>query len=295
MGLFRLVARVGCLRGGAIRLLEEWSPIRASRGGGQNPAYRPSGIFSSRCAAGALAATTASAEVPMARQTRSNDWGFPRWRAYGAGARRRRRCGCATAHGCDEPGDRPAPKSPQQPGALVFLRAPRRRIQPELELFRRPDRRGSRGARGRASSATPTASARPAIMAGAAPATAAAAATRCARSTCSSSRPTPISRTIKAAYRRLAKANHPDVKPGDKRGRRSASRRSRRPMRCCASAPRSGRSRGLKLARRRGELRIGEHEGAGDVGDRIVRRRRHARGRGRSRRSGSARSIRRGR
>ena len=28
MGLFRLVARVGCLRGGAIRRLEEWSPIR---------------------------------------------------------------------------------------------------------------------------------------------------------------------------------------------------------------------------------------------------------------------------
>lgn len=28
MGLLRLVARVGCWRGGAIRLLEEWSPIR---------------------------------------------------------------------------------------------------------------------------------------------------------------------------------------------------------------------------------------------------------------------------
>src|SRR4051812_3188725 len=44
MGVFPLVARVGCLRGGAIRLLEEWSPIPAR--GGQNPAYRPSGIFS---------------------------------------------------------------------------------------------------------------------------------------------------------------------------------------------------------------------------------------------------------
>src|SRR3954468_24665414 len=41
MGVFPLVARVGCLRGGAIRLLEEWSPIPAR--GGQNPAYRPSG------------------------------------------------------------------------------------------------------------------------------------------------------------------------------------------------------------------------------------------------------------
>src|SRR3954452_5293698 len=29
MGLFRLVARVGCLRGGATRLLEEWPPSHA--------------------------------------------------------------------------------------------------------------------------------------------------------------------------------------------------------------------------------------------------------------------------
>src|SRR3954468_2578018 len=49
MGVFPLVARVGCLRGGAIRLLEEWSPIPF--GGGQNPAYRPSGssFSGSRC------------------------------------------------------------------------------------------------------------------------------------------------------------------------------------------------------------------------------------------------------
>ena len=48
MGLFRLVARVGCLRGGVTRLLEEWSPIRLcfGDGGGQNPAYRSPGIFS---------------------------------------------------------------------------------------------------------------------------------------------------------------------------------------------------------------------------------------------------------
>ena len=42
MGLFRLVARVDCLRGGATCLLEEWSHRRF--GAGQNPAYRPSGV-----------------------------------------------------------------------------------------------------------------------------------------------------------------------------------------------------------------------------------------------------------
>src|SRR5687768_10257570 len=43
MGLFRLAARVGRWRDGAIRPVEEWSPIPRFREGGQNPAYRPSG------------------------------------------------------------------------------------------------------------------------------------------------------------------------------------------------------------------------------------------------------------
>ncbi len=43
MGLLGSVARVGCWRRRASVVLEEWSPIRF--GGGQNPAYRPSGVF----------------------------------------------------------------------------------------------------------------------------------------------------------------------------------------------------------------------------------------------------------
>jgi hypothetical protein len=55
----------------------------------------------------------------MARSTRSNDWGFPRWRAYGAerGATTVRMC---DRHGCDQPGDRPAPKSPNSPERWYF-------------------------------------------------------------------------------------------------------------------------------------------------------------------------------
>jgi hypothetical protein len=47
----------------------------------------------------------------MARQTRKDDWGFPRWRSYGSkrDAVNVRMC---DRHGCGEPGDRPAPKSP---------------------------------------------------------------------------------------------------------------------------------------------------------------------------------------
>jgi hypothetical protein len=53
----------------------------------------------------------------MAR--RSTDWGFPRWRGYGSetGATKVRMC---DRHGCDQPGDCPAPKSPNSPERWYF-------------------------------------------------------------------------------------------------------------------------------------------------------------------------------
>jgi hypothetical protein len=47
----------------------------------------------------------------MSRARRSNDWGFPRWRGY-EGAREAARIRLCDRHGCNEPGDCPAPKSP---------------------------------------------------------------------------------------------------------------------------------------------------------------------------------------
>ncbi len=53
------------------------------------------------------------------RSTRSNDWGFPRWRGYGSehGTIKVRMC---DRHGCDQPGDRPAPKAPNSPEKWWF-------------------------------------------------------------------------------------------------------------------------------------------------------------------------------
>lgn len=53
------------------------------------------------------------------RQTRSIDWGFPRWRGYGSerGAARVRLC---DREGCEELGDRPAPKAPNSPDRWYF-------------------------------------------------------------------------------------------------------------------------------------------------------------------------------
>jgi hypothetical protein len=58
----------------------------------------------------------------MARTGRSNDWGFPRWRGYG-GARAAEQVRLCDRHGCGEPGDRPAPKSPNSPERWYFCEA----------------------------------------------------------------------------------------------------------------------------------------------------------------------------
>lgn len=55
----------------------------------------------------------------MARPTRSQDWGFPRWRGYGS-SREAAKVRLCDRHGCEEPGDRPAPKSPNSPERWYF-------------------------------------------------------------------------------------------------------------------------------------------------------------------------------
>ena len=55
----------------------------------------------------------------MARSKRSNDWGFPRWRGYGS-TREAQQVRLCDRHGCEDPGDRPAPKSPNSPDRWYF-------------------------------------------------------------------------------------------------------------------------------------------------------------------------------
>jgi len=55
----------------------------------------------------------------MARQGRSMDWGFPRWRGYGS-SREATSVRICDRHGCDEPGDCPAPKAPNSPERWYF-------------------------------------------------------------------------------------------------------------------------------------------------------------------------------
>ncbi|APE28027.1 J domain-containing protein [Aurantiacibacter gangjinensis] len=53
----------------------------------------------------------------MAR--RSNDWGFPRWRGYEDG-REAVEVRICDRYGCDQPGNCPAPKSPNSPDRWYF-------------------------------------------------------------------------------------------------------------------------------------------------------------------------------
>ena len=57
----------------------------------------------------------------MTRPTRSMDWGFPRWRGYGS-SREAVKVRLCDRHGCDEPGDCPAPKAPNSPQRWYFCR-----------------------------------------------------------------------------------------------------------------------------------------------------------------------------
>ena len=56
----------------------------------------------------------------MARSKRSDDWGFPRWRPYGSKGRDAARVRLCDREGCDNVGDRPAPKAPNSPERWMF-------------------------------------------------------------------------------------------------------------------------------------------------------------------------------
>src|SRR3546814_14813463 len=58
----------------------------------------------------------------MSRAKRSDDWGFPRWRPYGS-SRETQKVHLCDRHGCTNPGNCPAPKSPNSPERWYFCEA----------------------------------------------------------------------------------------------------------------------------------------------------------------------------
>jgi hypothetical protein len=149
----------------------------------------------------------------MTRQTRSNDWGFPRWRGYGT-QREATQVRLCDREGCNEPGDRPAPKSPHSPDRWYFCEAHAAEYNRNWNYFEgltaedaaareADERRGANGYKqanhygwggpGDGSRSRDEMRALEALEVEV---------------------DAPFE-AIKAAYRRLAKANHPDAAPGD--------------------------------------------------------------------------------
>ncbi|MGQ5701501.1 J domain-containing protein [Sandaracinobacteroides sp. A072] len=59
----------------------------------------------------------------MKRSRRSNDWGFPRWRPYEGAGRTPEAQRLCDRHGCTLPGTCPAPKAPNKPDRWWFCEA----------------------------------------------------------------------------------------------------------------------------------------------------------------------------
>ena len=149
----------------------------------------------------------------MARQTRSNDWGFPRWRGYGS-KREATQVRLCDREGCSEPGDRPAPKSPHSPDRWWFCEAHAAEYNRNWNYFEgvtaeeaaareADERRGANGYRqaGHYGWGGPGDGSR-------------------SRDEMRALETLEVEvdasfEAVKAAYRRLAKANHPDLAPGD--------------------------------------------------------------------------------
>lgn len=149
----------------------------------------------------------------MARSTRSNDWGFPRWRAYGSerGATKVRLC---DRDGCSEPGDRPAPKSPNSPDRWYFCETHAAEYNRNWNYFegltaeeaaaREADE--TRGASGFRQSSH---------YAWGGPGDGSRSRDEMRALGVLELESDASFDDVRMAYRRLAKANHPDVKPGD--------------------------------------------------------------------------------
>jgi hypothetical protein len=145
--------------------------------------------------------------------SRSMDWGFPRWRGYGTSSEAVQVRLC-DRHNCNEPGDRPAPKSPNSPDRWYFCEKHAGEYNQGYNYFEGLD--------------AEEVAAREADMGRTASAYAAAShygwggpgdGTRSrdemrALSVLELDSDASFD-DVRAAWRRLAKANHPDLKPGD--------------------------------------------------------------------------------
>jgi DnaJ-like protein len=150
----------------------------------------------------------------MAKQKRSDDWGFPRWRPYGKsrGAARVRLC---DREGCNAVGDRPAPKAPNSHERWYFCEAHAAEYNRNWNYF--AGLSAEEAAR-RAADEEAGASAyrKSAHWGWAGPGDGSRSRDEMRALAVLEVDPDSDFKTIRTAYRQLAKQHHPDLKQGDK-------------------------------------------------------------------------------
>lgn len=149
----------------------------------------------------------------MARPTRTQDWGFPRWRGYGS-AREAKAVRLCDRHGCDEPGDCPAPKSPNSPDRWYFCTTHAGEYNRGWNYFEGLD---AEDAAAREAEETRTASgyANAQHYRWAGPGDGSRSRDEMRALDMLGLESDADFAAVKAAWRRMAKENHPDVRPGD--------------------------------------------------------------------------------
>ena len=151
----------------------------------------------------------------MARQKRSDDWGFPRWRSYGDKSRGAAKLRLCDREGCNEVGDRPAPKAPNSKDRWYFCERHAAEYNKNWNYFAglSPEEAARRaaeeetGAKGYRQSSQ---------WKWAGPGDGTRSRDEMRALDVLELEVDAGFEEIRSAYRRLAKANHPDVKPGDK-------------------------------------------------------------------------------
>jgi hypothetical protein len=149
----------------------------------------------------------------MVKTTRSNDWGFPRWRGYGSerGATKVRMC---DRFNCDQPGDRPAPKSPNSSERWYFCETHAAEYNRNWNYFEglTAEEAAAREAKeSREGSAFSSAH----YYGWGGPGDGTRSRDEMRALEVLELETDADFEDVRAAWRRLAKANHPDVKPGD--------------------------------------------------------------------------------
>jgi hypothetical protein len=151
----------------------------------------------------------------MAKQKRSDDWGFPRWRAYGKSSRDAANVRLCDREGCEQPGDRPAPKAPNSRDRWYFCEGHAAEYNKNWNYFEGLDAETA-AERERSESAGANGFSRSSHWSWGGPGDGSRSRDEMRALAVLDLDSDASFADVKSAHRRLAKANHPDLKQGDK-------------------------------------------------------------------------------